>query len=165
MENAIEPILFNHNDISDLDSVNILILNYNERLMDSTANHFNSDYLPKKNDPNRNRNWFFTNPSLLEKYIPEERNKLGYLYRHSFEHKDKLRNFRIYKIDFFPADSLFSYELKTKTVGDTIIVHELWHNIKPNIFDRIKPDIKRKERVNASWIYIIRYYIDSEWNF
>ncbi len=160
MKEVVEPIFFDTQDINDLDSINRLILENVDLLMDSTANHFEAKILPAKDDANRKSHWYFTKPWMLEKYLSIEMSSLPYLTRHSTYERDKLRHFRINDIDFFPADSMFAYELKQIAVGDTVITHKLWCNIQLATLDIIKPNAKLVEDVNESWKYIISFHID-----
>jgi len=164
MKEALEPIAFDKYDIKDLDSINRLILQNTEKLMDSNFNHVSSDFLPAKDNPKRKRHWYFTKPWMIEKYLQIEKGSLGFLNRHSYAGEDQQRNFVINDISFHPADSLFKYEIKMIVVGDTVVLHQLYYKITAGRIRKLQSSIKKKTKVNRNWTYIIYYYIDDEWS-
>ncbi len=171
MNEAQQPIHFDHSDIKDLECINKLIFENVDLLMDSARNHY--DLYPTKDDPKRYQHFYFTKPWMLKKYLPKRQTiDLDFLDRHSSEHKDKLRNFKISEINFRPSDGAVSYNIGMFGVGDVIVLHQLWHKI-PRAHFKIYEDQYRRyakkyhkpvdrfdnniTKINETWTYLVRF--------
>ncbi|MBW2734734.1 MAG: hypothetical protein JRH20_20295 [Deltaproteobacteria bacterium] len=150
MSGALTPVRYNKHDIADLEQTNRLLMKNVEPLMRAARNH--SSIAHAVDDPKRTEYFYSMQPWMLFKYLPaRETHDAAFLRRHYAKGKTKSLRFTILNINFRPASSVFSYEVKYAFVDDHSIKHSIWHK-RP---EQRSKHTKKVIKIDDDWTYVI----------